>query len=290
MDNDMTNYNSLLKARDEFSNRFAEQQQIVNGRRWGIIRAGEQGPALLMLPGTLGRASIFWQQIELLAKKAKIVSVSYPANYNIIAWAEDLVRILDKFGIERTNIMGSSLGGYLAQIFAARFPDRIDRLIAANTLSSNKVFVTKQPYASDLANLPFKTIRQGFFKGLKEREQVRPFERNLYPLLYGEVAGGIPARNLRARLLALKHAPPIPEISLSPDRIAVIESADDPLIDPQIQQGVRSFLSPATVYRFNNGGHFPYVIQPTAYLSILQEQLGLQITGTNWGSGKERVL
>jgi pimeloyl-ACP methyl ester carboxylesterase len=186
--------------------------------------------------------------------------------------------------------MGSSLGGYLAQQFAHKHPDRVDVLIAANTLSSTVGIAEKPPYAGDLEGVPIKLLRQGFMHGLKQREAQRPSEKQLYQILFPEVQGGIPARHLRARLLALKHAPPIGEIPLPGERIAVVESDDDPLIIPPVRDGVRAFLNPGTVYRFSKGGHFPYVVRPNAYLSLLEEQMGLEITGTNWGKGKVRSL
>ncbi len=280
----------LLEMRNQFSRHIGERSHIINGRQWGVIDVGNTGPALLMLPGTLGRASIFWQQIEALKARARVISVSYPACHNLGSWAIDIVDLLARLDIRQVTVMGSSLGGYLAQYLASKYPDRIKRLIAANTLSSVMGLEQKQPYASDLAKMPITMLRNGFLQGLQEKEATQPDERELYSLLRSEVVGGISARHLRARLMVLKHAPPIPDIRISRENIVVIESEDDPLIAPVVQKGVREFLSPSVVYRFRTGGHFPYVMRPDVYLSILEEQLGLPTTGADWGGGKERVL
>lgn len=279
---------NLLEERDRFTECNPVQKISIRGRKWGVISAGDEGPKLLMLPGTLGRANIFWQQFEALSGRARLLALSYPANHDLDVWVDDLVRLLDRYEINRTTVMGSSLGGYLAQLFASKYPDRVNVLIAANTLSSTEGIAQKPPYAGDLAGVPMKLLRQGFLHGLKQREAQRPSEKELYQILIPEVEGGIPARHLRARLLALKHAPPIGTIQIPADRIAVVESDDDPLIIPPVRDGVRAFLDPATTYRFSEGGHFPYVTKPDAYLSLLEEQLGLEITGTDWGKGKER--
>jgi pimeloyl-ACP methyl ester carboxylesterase len=43
--------------------------------------------------------------------------------------AADVVAVLDDAGIERTNLFGVSLGGYIAQELALSWPDRLERLV-----------------------------------------------------------------------------------------------------------------------------------------------------------------
>ncbi len=280
----------LINQRRLFTEKYPEKTHDIDGRKWGVIKAGISGPALLLIPGTLGRADIFWQQIEGLATRAQVLSVTYPATHDLAEWAEDIAHILDRESVERTTILGSSLGGYLAQYFAAKYPERIDGLIAANTLSSAEDLAQKPPYSSDIANVPIDQLRAGFLTGLKARAQPAPAYQSLTEMLIAEVEGLIPEDNLKARLMALKYAPAIPPVKIAREKIVVIESADDPLIIPVVQEGVRSFLSPSMIFRFKQGGHFPYVVRPNAYLSILEECLGLDITGDDWGRGEVREL
>ena len=60
--------NPLITARDAFAAQFPERRIALNGRDWGYLEAG-QGPALLLIPGTLGRGDIFWQQIAALSDR-----------------------------------------------------------------------------------------------------------------------------------------------------------------------------------------------------------------------------
>jgi maspardin len=104
-----------------------------------------------------------------------------------------------------------------------------------------------------------------------------------------EVAGRIPEPELRTRLNALKRGPELPPLDLPRERIATIEGADDPLIPPQMRMAVRARLNPSVAYRFEWGGHFPYVVRPALYVSLLEEQLGLPVTGDGWGNGEMRA-
>lgn len=280
----------MIEQRDEFAQKFPEQKVDLNHRKWGVISAGNAGPVLLLLPGTLGRADIFWQQIGKLAGRARILSVSYPASHNLAEWAEDLAALLDIHNVDRAAVMGSSLGGYLAQYFAALYPDRVESLIAANTLSSVAGISERPPYSADIAKIPIKLLRDGFLASMQARQRPEAEYQALLQMLMAEVKGRIPARYLKARLMALKYAPDLPDLRIDNARIAVIESDDDPLIPPPVRGAVRKKLNPSVVYRFKQGEHFPYVVRPDEYLSILEERLGLEITGPDWGTGKVRKL
>jgi pimeloyl-ACP methyl ester carboxylesterase len=51
-----------------------------------------------------------------------------PAVYTLEDLADDAAALLDHLGIDRTHIVGASMGGMIAQIFAARFPKRTKTL------------------------------------------------------------------------------------------------------------------------------------------------------------------
>ena len=126
--------NALMSARDAFLTRHPETRITLQGRDWGLIDTGGDREALLFLPGTLGRADVFFRQIEALAPHRRVLAVSYPASGGVVEWAQSLGVLLDRLGIARVAVLGSSLGGYLAQYFAATQPARVSHLFAANTL------------------------------------------------------------------------------------------------------------------------------------------------------------
>jgi len=281
--------NRLITARDRFAVRHPEQRALIGTREWGYVEAGKAGPALLLIPGTLGRGDIFWQQMESLESRARIVAVTYPQSGGVAEWASDLAELCGSLGLDRVTVLGSSLGGYLAQYFAAAYPHIVERLIAANTLHSVAGIAARPPYSSDLDNAPIGELRAGFGRGLGAWRDAHPDQAELVDLLMAEVGGRIPEPELRARLNALKQGPELPPLNLPRERIATIESADDPLIPPQVREAVRERLKPSITYRFEWGGHFPYVARPDLYVALLEEQLGLPITREGWGNGEMRA-
>lgn len=279
----------LIAERDKFAALHPETRHLVNGRDWGVIRAGQRGPALVLIPGTLGRADIFWQQIAVLSKEARILAVSYPASGGISDWAADLAQMIADAEMQGATVLGSSLGGYLAQYLTATEPALCSGLVAANTLASVRGIDQVPPYALDLVTTPIDDLRAGFEAGLAGWQFPDHPYRDLAYLLLQEVRGRIPEGELRARLQALKTAPDLPAQSLPRDRIFTVQSDDDHLISPPMRESLRATLNPVRAYRFRAASHFPYVTRPDAYTGLLRDVLDLPTGQTIWPAGEESL-
>lgn len=283
--------NALIDSRNLFAAAHPEQRVLLNGREWGVVEIEGNGPVLLLIPGTLGRADVFWQQMVALKGRARILSVSYPQSGCVAEWSDDLIAMLDTLGIDKATVLGSSLGGYLAQYIAAAHPTRVERLIAANTLYDTAPAKQNPPYSSDLDAAPIAELRAGFGRGLGGWAATHPDQREVVELLLEEVAGRIPELELRNRLKGIKNALPLPPVGVASENIVTIEGADDPLIPLFMRDEVRAVLKPAVSYRFESGGHFPYLARPELYTALLEEQLGLVAAGsTPWGNAGVRAL
>ncbi len=199
-------------------------------------------------------------------------------------------RSVRKLGIARASVLGSSLGGYLAQFFAATYPERTELLFAANTLHSAAGLSERPPYSSDLDAAPIEELRAGFGRGLGVWAETHPDQADLVELLMQEVGGRIPEPELRMRLKALKFAPELPLLELPADRRITVEGGDDPLIPEEMRAAVRALVQPSVAYRYAWGGHFPYAVRPAEYTAMLEQALGLNVTGPDWGTGGEREL
>jgi len=275
--------NPLINARDAFAASCPEERVTLNGRDWGVIDVG-RGPALLLMPGTLGRADIFWQQIEGLTD-VRVISVSYPRAGGIADWVDDLSQLLDQRGIVKTAVLGSSLGGFVAQAFAARYPSRTGHLFAANTLSSVQGIAERPPYSLDIWSAPIDEVRGGFAMAMQAWRQSHPDQADLVGFLLAESAGRISDDEMRARLAALKEAPDLPSDARPEDQTTVIETADDPLIPPPLRAAVRKRFAASDTFEFLWGGHFPYVLRPDLYTGLIRARMGLAQLPDAWQTG-----
>jgi 3-oxoadipate enol-lactonase len=105
-----------------------------------VTREGN-GPALVLLH-CLGVDRHFWDFSAPLGSDFTVIRYDLPGHgtsavpgtaYSIDDLADQLAAILKAQNIERASVAGISLGGLIAQNFAARYPKLVDRLILVDT-------------------------------------------------------------------------------------------------------------------------------------------------------------
>jgi 3-oxoadipate enol-lactonase len=60
-------------------------------------------------------------------------SKAAPRPFSLEQMAQDAIAVLDAEGIDRAHVMGASMGGAIAQIIGARYPERVRSLVLACT-------------------------------------------------------------------------------------------------------------------------------------------------------------
>ena len=73
------------------------------------------------------------------------------APYNLFDMADDAALLLERLGIEKTEVIGASMGGMIAQILAAKYADRVSNLGLLFT-SNNQPFLPP-PFPKQLFSL-----------------------------------------------------------------------------------------------------------------------------------------
>src|SRR5215831_13771795 len=54
-------------------------------------------------------------------------------SFNIEKLADDTAHIIESLGIERASVTKCSMGGFIAQAFAVKYADRVDKLVLLST-------------------------------------------------------------------------------------------------------------------------------------------------------------
>lgn len=104
------------------------------------------GPALLFLHGGTGSPESYWQaQVEVLQQHFSCILMEYPGTgsagaigaepFSIESSATAAAELIADLGFDRAHVVGLSLGGVIAMQLALDYPERLDRLVLASTLS-----------------------------------------------------------------------------------------------------------------------------------------------------------
>src|SRR5262249_1203606 len=114
----------------------------TTGRRVRLARLGT-GPPLVLLHGYPDNLQIWCKAAPQLAESFEALAVDCPGLGYSDPWpggatpmplADRLRQLLDAWLIERASVVGLDMGGQPALAFAARHPQRIQRLVVMNSL------------------------------------------------------------------------------------------------------------------------------------------------------------
>jgi 3-oxoadipate enol-lactonase len=193
----------LRRARGHRGRRAPATRVARNGSVAIAYDVRGQGPPLVLIQG-LGVGRWGWEPVaDRLARQFQVITIDNrgigasdaPAgSYSTRVMAADVVAVLDDAGVATASVVGTSLGGMVAQELALAHPERVDRLVLVATIPGGRA----------TAPMPLKTAYLLTWAPLMRSEQrLRGFvEHNLGP----ETLRRRP--KVVRRLMALKRAHP----------------------------------------------------------------------------------
>lgn len=104
---------------------------------------GPEGRPVLMLSNSLGTSRAMWQpQLSAFTARYRVLrydtrghgqSAVTPGDYGLDRLGRDVVNLLDALGLDQVDFCGLSLGGMTGQWLGVFAPERVERLVLANT-------------------------------------------------------------------------------------------------------------------------------------------------------------
>ncbi len=108
-----------------------------------------EGPDCLVIPPLVSNIELEWeheffrrtlefhgrhQRVTHFDKRGIGLSDRFSGSVTLEERIGDIVAVMDAAGLDRPHVFGASEGGLMAQLFAARYPERVDRLVLVNSL------------------------------------------------------------------------------------------------------------------------------------------------------------
>lgn len=264
---------ALAASLQDFRQAHPPKTIAVDGTDWEYVSFGQGAETILFLHGMTGAYDIWWRVMEELQTEYRVISVTYPAVNSLEEMSAGALAILDAEGVEKANIVGTSLGGYFAQYLVANHPDRVARAVFANTFPPNDLILEKNgtigaliPYLPQW--LVIDVLRGSFV------ESIYPTSGNdeltlafLMEISYGRVSRAQVAGRYRG--VVEKFTAPDPVALGIP--VMIIEADNDPLVEAALREQLKQTYPSAVVHTMTGVGHFPYLKFPAEYAQFLRE-------------------
>ena len=255
----------------------------VAGVRWRYLAGGSGEQTVLLPSGGTRMPDLYLLLIEALERDFRVLAPAYPAGAGIAGLADGLAAILDAEGVKQADVLGSSFGGFVAQTFARRHPERVRRLVLANTGSPAAAPLPLLPFLiSFLAVLPEGAVRyltgwnwrRWFATGTQE-------DAAFWNMLLSDILSQLGKEDLLSALREMQEfsrlpgaetpgagTPPAP-----PAPVLLIESEHDQAFPPQARAALRALYPAAEIRLFADAGHGVMATHTAEYIDAVREFL-----------------
>lgn len=254
----------------------------VNGTELYYEVHGPEKPAvepIVFAHGAGGNHLSWWQQVPYFARTYACVTFDHrgygqsadaPGGPGGAAYVEDLRGLLDHLGIGRANLVAQSMGGWTCLGFALRYPERVRRLVMADTHGGLQSPEIGAAFAAAMAE------RQAPPAGVHPAAGERmASEQPALAFLYSQIDGLNRPRS-QAELLALLAnvgAPTVAEVSRLAVPVLFIVGGEDGVIPPEVIEVATGHVPGARLERVPAAGHSVYFERPARFNELVAEFL-----------------
>ena len=244
----------------------------VDGITWRYLAGGQGDKTILFLHGMGGAYNLWWQQVAALQDRYRFITYTLPEEVdNLDKAAAGIRAILDEEKAGKIYLVGTSMGGYIAQYLLSAMPQRIEKAVLSNTFPPNKQIAAANAGKARAVKLMPEILVAQF--------GARQLQAKLLPAAQGDslLAAFLPSLPFSKKQFLNRYQVVIDPFFDNPGSYAqrriqklIIEADNDPLVEPGLRAKLKARYPDARVYTFHNAGHFPYINQAATYNKVLK--------------------
>lgn len=285
---------------------------ILNKKIW-VETAGEGEPLLLIPGGGGGSHDYYHPYLAPLEKKFRVIyydgfgrgksqRAAAPSEYSFARDIDEVEALRQALGLQKVNVYGHSYGGFVAQAYAIKYPQWVNRLILSNTFVSGADYQASNDFVNSaiqqfypeaweriaalrkkgvLASAPelgqvsseifAPMLAQFYFYDPKNVAKLAPFsEHNFNAAEYYAITGPDADFTIGEPLASWNAAPELARLTLP---ILILAGRSDSVILPRLARRLAQAAPKARFVMFEKSGHFPFIEENPQYLSELSRFL-----------------
>ncbi|XP_019446673.1 PREDICTED: maspardin [Lupinus angustifolius] len=234
----------------------------VGTKQWRYYDFGPKSvPPLICLPGTAGTADVYYKQIMSLSLKGyRVISVDIPRVWNHTEWIQAFEKFLDAIDVHHIHLYGTSLGGFLAQLFAHKRPRRVRSLVLSNSFLDTQSFSAAMPWAPIVSWTPSFLLKRYVLTGIRDGP-LEPFIADSVDFVVSQVET-LSKDDLASRLKLTTDDASVGPLLLSDSLITIMDTNDLCAIPQELKDQLSERYPEARRAYLKTGGDFPFLSRP----------------------------
>ncbi|WP_104055816.1 MULTISPECIES: alpha/beta fold hydrolase [unclassified Arthrobacter] len=250
-----------------------------------------EGTPILFLHGSgtgVTAAANWWlnlPEISELGRCIAIDSIGYGQSivapgteYGIKEWVRHTVRVLDSLGIDKTWIVGNSIGGWVAMQFAIDFPERLLGIVSMGTGGAKKTAALSGHAKPELSEAGIRRTLEQFVvdKSLVTEELVSlRYQAALNDTASDRLVEVVTARDRDRDALPLDF-----DVLAKLDiPVLLIHGMQDVVIPPSRTWELLNVIPTADAHIFSQCGHWSQVERAEEFNTVIKQYLAAQGVG-----------
>lgn len=252
----------------------------IGPKQWRYYDFGPKAmPPLICLPGIAGTADVYYKQIMSLSMKGyRVISVDIPRVFNHQEWIHSFEKFLDTVNVHHVHLYGTSLGGFLALIFAQHRPRRVKSLVLSNSFLDTQKFAAAMPWSPIVSWTPSFLLKRYILTGIREGPH-EPFIADSVDFVVGQVET-LSREDLASRLTLNVSPAAVGPLLLSDSFITIMDTNDFCAIPQQLKDQVCERFPGARRAILRTGGDFPFLSRSdevNLYLQLHLRRVGVEV-------------
>jgi pimeloyl-ACP methyl ester carboxylesterase len=269
----------------EFRFTYKYKHLIVDGAEWEYISCGRGEQTLLLLPGGLAVGESAFPLITAFEKEYRIIAPSYALSLTMTGLCDGIAHILETEGVNQAHVLGGSYGGFVAQYFVRKYPDKARSLILSHTSVVTPKFEKPLQIADKLSRVLPRSLFAPLFKlrlnqiFLSTLRAAKHPEFEFWRAYLNEAVASNRLNEVAVHqnrvLLELARQPQFSPEDLEEWRggILIIDSDNDPAISAKDRELLRKTYPQAQTHTFRGAGHASSILMREEFVSIIRSFL-----------------
>jgi proline iminopeptidase len=294
--------------------RTARHLELLGNKIW--IEEEGRGEPLIMVPGGGGGSHDYYHPYhDALAKdfhviyydgygRGKSEKAKSPDEYTIDRDVEEVEALRKALGLDKIHLLGHSFGGFVAQGYAVKYPQNVNKLVLANTMVSAADYqastdffnLTLEQYFPELwaeltvlrkkqllANSP--EIQQAYFGSIGKMMEMFYFyepaqaakivwsENTFDPATYYGITGPDADFVVGGDIVKMDFTGKLKSL---PFPILIIGGRADGVVLPRLVKNLAAQAPQAKLVMFEKSGHFAFMEENGHYVDVLKQFLSTQ--------------